>query len=429
MRTLFHFFHIANRTQLTNRRVILLLSVVLALNAANANADVTNPPLKLLNPTPDEFDLFGTSLTAIGNRIYVGAPGDDRNAINAGNVYVFDGTTGTLLHEIPNPTKRSGELFGHSLATLGNDVVVGCESSGTAYLFDGATNELKQTFTGIFGAQRFGFSIAADDGKVLIGAPGNNPSAVGGAAYLYDAVSGNLLRTFPNPSSMEFELFGESVALHNGTAFIGAAGDQNNGGVSAGAMYMYNISNGALERTIFDPTPSPRDDFGDSIAVSNGVVVVGSTGDDFGGMDIGAAHLFDVFSGQLLRSFSNPNHVVFDQFGRNTAFIDDLVVVSAPRSYSNPTRVGSVYIFDSASGRLVQSIHNPNPSPDSANFGEALARLGSRLVVGDPENDAAGTNSGIAYVFDIVPEPTTNSLIFILAVSQYASVIRSWRRR
>ena len=58
----------------------------------------------LNNPTPVIEDYFGEDVAISGNMIVVGARRDDTGAEDAGSAYVFDATTGALLHTLNNPT-------------------------------------------------------------------------------------------------------------------------------------------------------------------------------------------------------------------------------------------------------------------------------------------------------------------------------------
>ena len=51
-----------------------------------------------LNPFPDNSDLFGSSITAVGSNILIGAHNDDSGGNNVGAAYLFDGSTFDLLH-------------------------------------------------------------------------------------------------------------------------------------------------------------------------------------------------------------------------------------------------------------------------------------------------------------------------------------------
>ena len=44
------------------------------------------------NPTPEDFDRFGNSVSVDGDNVLVGAYHEDAGAFNAGSVYLFDAT-------------------------------------------------------------------------------------------------------------------------------------------------------------------------------------------------------------------------------------------------------------------------------------------------------------------------------------------------
>ena len=84
-------------------------------------------------------DYFGQSVEISGNRVVVGAYGeDDAGGLTSGKVYIFDATTGSLLHTLHNPNAygtSANDIFGTSVAISGNRVVVGAvyedDASGT----------------------------------------------------------------------------------------------------------------------------------------------------------------------------------------------------------------------------------------------------------------------------------------------------------
>jgi len=75
------------------------------------------------NPTPANFDLFGRSIAAVGDKVLVGANRDDTGASNAGAAYLFD-QSGGLLRTFVNPAPSINDEFGVSVAGVGNNVLV-----------------------------------------------------------------------------------------------------------------------------------------------------------------------------------------------------------------------------------------------------------------------------------------------------------------
>ena len=92
------------------------------------------------------YDYFGFSVAISGNRVVVGAYAEDDARETSGKVYIFDATTGSLLHTLHNPNAydtSADDNFGCSVAISGNRVVVGAygeddaggTDSGKAYFY------------------------------------------------------------------------------------------------------------------------------------------------------------------------------------------------------------------------------------------------------------------------------------------------------
>jgi hypothetical protein len=259
-----------------------------------------------LNPTPAIGDYFGNSVAISGNNVLVGAPNDDTGATNTGAAYLLNGTTGSLLRTFLNPTPAPGDQFGSSVAISGNNVLVGtplddtgATDAGAAYLFDGTTGSLLRTFLNPTpaGGDAFG-SVAISGNNVLVGAPNDDTGATdAGAAYLFDGTTGSLLQTFLNPTPANVDQFGSSVAISGNNVLVGAPKDDT-GAADAGAAYLFDGTTGSLLQTFLNPTPANAqlngDQFGQSVAISGDNVLVGALHDDTGVFDAGAAYLFQL---------------------------------------------------------------------------------------------------------------------------------------
>ena len=114
-----------------------------------SNATPTTPLVILTNPGTTTADSFGVSVAISPTRVAVGANGDDIGGTNAGRAYVFEWTSATptaVTVTLNNPNPTSFDDFGISVAISGNRVVVGAEgddqgasSAGIAYVFGFAT--------------------------------------------------------------------------------------------------------------------------------------------------------------------------------------------------------------------------------------------------------------------------------------------------
>src|SRR5262249_32760658 len=150
---------------------------------------------------------------------------------------------------------------------------------------------------------------------------------------------------------------------------------------------------GTVLRQIANPTPVANDSFGQAVAVWGSYAVIGVPRNDSGANDVGIAYVFNVMTGQLLWTLTNPSPAVGDQVGASVAIANGLIAVSAPfHDEAGVTNSGAVYLFDLRTGALRNTLLNP-ASPASAaddNFGLSLAMFGDLLAVGAPGNNESG---------------------------------------
>lgn len=214
----------------------------------------------------------------------------------------------------------------------------------------------------------FGQSVASGANTFVVDAVGNN------AAYTFDA-AGNLTHTLANPSGNINDDFGTSVAVSNGSYIVGSQFAAT-GESTQGAVYVFS-SSGALTRTILDPNPATDGRFGCSVAANGTKVLVGAR------YSAGAAYLFDSTNGSLLRTFT---HSTGGEFGTAVAWVGDNALIGAS---------DAAYLFNQ-SGDLLQSFHVPGE-----NFGFSVAGIGTDIFVGEPGaiQHRSDTTAGKVYQF------------------------------
>lgn len=255
------------------------------------------------NPTPAERDEFGWAVAIEGDVAVVAAPLDDTAAADAGAVYVYRAGSGRLRLTLADTAPTAGDDLGRSVATDGRHVLVGApgddnggvDGSGAAHLFDARTGRLVRTFTNPVPTLHAGFgaSVAIDGDRVLVGARGTGVTQ-DGAAHLFDLRSGRVLASFVNPTPQDGvnETFGLGVALSGHRALIGTRGDRNAGEDLSGAAYLFETRQGDLVATILNPTPAAVDFFGHAVALNDRWALIGAPIDDTGGAASGAVHLY-----------------------------------------------------------------------------------------------------------------------------------------
>lgn len=167
----------------------------------------------------------------------------------------------------------------------------------------------------------------------------------------------NLLHTFNDPTITLTDFFGSSVAIDGNHILIGAVGDRTNGEF-AGQAHLFDAATGSLLQTFNDSTVTDRDFFGVSVAISGDYVLIEASGDDTNGSDVGQAYLFDAATGNLLQTFNDPTVTTGDAFGISVAIDGNNVLIGAFRDDTNGRDVGQAHLFkikipEPASGLLL----------------------------------------------------------------------------
>src|SRR5262249_43141322 len=116
----------------------------------------------------------------------------------------------TLLRTLDDPLNFNGGGFGGALVEVGPQLALGApgtpvldrDGAGVVHLYgpDGVLRRTIEAFDPAADAG-FGTKLAAADGILYLGAPGDPPTGVGamGAVYVFDATTGVLLRTLRAP--------------------------------------------------------------------------------------------------------------------------------------------------------------------------------------------------------------------------------------
>jgi hypothetical protein len=313
---------------------------------------------------------FGRSVAVSGGTIVVG--GFD-NTVDQGAVYVFvqSGTTWTQQAVLTASDGAEDDGFGLSLALRGSTMVVGAPDrtvgsnvlQGTVYVFveTGSTWSQQAELTSSDGAARdnFGQSVAVDGSTVLSGAPYHPNHPIGYSAYPY----GTAYAFVQNGTSwsQQAELtpsddaakFGWSVALDGSTALVGALCDDGVSGDVCGVggvayVFVQSGSTWSQQAELTASDGTANDEFGYSVAVSGGTVVVGATGDG----SLGAAYVFGS-SGPLYTLSANPSSLVMEPGEQATSTI----TITPYNGFS-----GSVSFSASDLPIGITAAFNPNPA-------------------------------------------------------------------
>ena len=361
------------------------------------------------SPTPTGGGFFGEAMTAVGDKFLVGAR-DDCATICGGAVHLFD-SDGNPLLTIPSPTLFAS--FGFSVGGVGVNPLVGAihdstagPNAGAAYLFDGATGDLVQTFLNPNpaadaggGLDFFGNAVAGFGNDVLVSATGEDLVAQdAGMVYRFDAASGALLQTIQKPNPAAFDSFGVAVTSVGNNFAVGAALDQT-AATNGGAVYLFDGS-GNLITTIVSPRPVEFGRFGTALAAFGDDLLVGEERGFTGDVRAGVVHLFDGATGAFIRSYFNPSPKAFELFGNSVAASGNNILIGALREEKG-RRSGAAYLFDGTTAELTTTLLNPARDV-SDSFAWDVAVIGNSLLAGSPFQSSDPTNplqEGVAYLF------------------------------
>jgi hypothetical protein len=367
-------------------------------NSYNTNT-VASGEVKITASDAAADDQFGSSVAVGCGRIVVGARLDDDDGSSSGSAYIFD-LDGNQLTKITASDATVADFFGKSVAVGSGRIVVGAyqdddngTSSGSAYIFDLDGNQLaKITASDAAASDLFGESVAVGSGRIVVGASGNDDAGTSsGSAYIFD-LDGNQLAKITASDAAASDLFGESVAVGCGRIVVVAR--LNDNPLSSGSAYIFDLDGNQLAK-ITASDAAADDEFGESVAVGSGRIVVGARFNDDNGADSGSAYIFDLDGNQLTK-ITASDAAAGDLFGSSVAVGSGRIVVGAPFNDA-PSNSGSAYIFDLDGNQLAKITASDAAASDE--FGSSVAVGSGRIVVGASLNDDAGSSSGSAYIY------------------------------
>ena len=352
--------------------------------------------------------------------------------IYQGEAYVYD-LDGSNEIKITASDGGYADFFGNTLATGCGKIVVGTEYKtvgsnswqGAIYIYDvDGTNEIKVTASDGAANARFGSDIAVGCGKIVVAAVAKDVIGTlngqpytynnSGGFYIYDLDGTNeIIVDDPYPQNAymgnDYRDFAETIAIGCGRIAVSDPAmelkllwQQQQGGApvdDVGGVYVYDLQAnliGTLTPHVLEEgtTGSGADnDFGEEIAIADGLIVIGSPGWNTGSGQ-GAVYVFDVDLNPLFRITASDG-ASGDSFGSDIAVGSGRIVIGANSDDDNGTNSGSVYVYDYA-GNLLEKIHSSDNAAGDA-FGSAVDINNGKIVVG-AFGDASDT--GAIYTYD-----------------------------
>lgn len=306
----------------------------------------------------------GSSLAMLGDRILFGAPHQDRgvtHGVGAAYVYQFDGTRWWPEQKL--------------LANDGND------------------------------QDQFGTAILLQDDWVMIGAPMKDhpPHYEAGSIYWFvkQGSQWQQIRRIQAPDPSQNKNFGRSLAWVDGRLFVGANGD-NEAGEGAGAVYVLEMQQGMWQHTqkITPPRDADFQAFGWQLKAAGDWLFVTAWYDGLTDDYVGAVHVYHQDNLTTPLQTLLPNHPDGSSFGRGIGAIDSEVFIGLYIGAGSDSRHAvEVFRFDGQQWAFHQRLDPDLGAASSQGFGEGISVYQDHALIGSPRGVVAGAEMGIARLY------------------------------
>jgi len=317
-------------------------------------------------------DQFGTSIAIFGNTAVVTAPLAKINGNTwQGAAYVFE-----LSNGFWKQTQKLVAKTGAAFSTLGTGTGLTAE-----YLFVGAGGVFNQ---GVYAPRRVHVF------KFI-------PSKTGGKW-----IESQVLET-PAPDD-PISSFGTAIALSGNSALVGARASRVGNNLGQGMVYGYTESNGTWSLTdkLTGSDSGARDNFGNSVAMSGAVAVMGAPGAVINGnISQGAVYVFNKSKAgrwTQVSKFTADDGDAIDLFGASVNLSDSSVLVGA---YGIQSYTGAAYLFQKKGNTWVQArrLSASDGTPGQI-YGYSTALDGATALVGAYAATVDGNQAqGAAYFY------------------------------
>lgn len=378
---------------------------------------------RIISSSPTDVNNFGHSVAiTTENTILVGDPNDSTLGDLTGAAYIFTRNNTIWTQQQKLTASDAGGLgfkdFGFSVALSVDSAAIGAirnQGEGSAYIFvrDGDTWTESVRYDnppGSSGSGRFGYGVDIWRDRAIVGGPQLAYSSnFNGLAAIYEPVGA----AYTGPGQQveaglleQYAQFGYSVDVDGDYAVVGAIGG-NSPYLSAGDAYVlhWNGASWEIEDHLQPFDGDLADQFGCSVGISGDTIAVGARFDDDSFQTSGSVYVYTrsgtVWGLQQKLTASDPGQ--FDKFGTDVGIDGDSIVVGAPEDDDLGSNTGSAYVFVRDGGGVWTEQGKLNAgglTASSDQFGASVAISGDSVIVGAPNHDPSGfSQGGSAYVF------------------------------
>jgi hypothetical protein len=372
---------------------------------------------KIMASDGDESDYFGDAVAISGKRIVVGASQADGVSVTSkGAAYVFEYDSSAAqwsqTSKLTDIFGSLGDEFGRSVDIYGRYAIVGApgddnwEGSAHLYYHDSWWSKI-YSFSGDAAGDAFGWSVAvsgADADYIAIGAPDDGAGCV--TIYERNSASATWSEAAHRCGGTSGDRFGFAVALEADRLVVGAP--SGNGGTGVAYVYERLTSGWAQIATLTASYGRTGDNFGQSVAICGARVIVGAINAGAGGKAyVYKQQTSGAWSEEDILEAADPSAAVV--FGQNVALTAEFGVVGDPLHEVSGDDTGAGPVFERVATTWTHTQRlTARDREDGDFFGGAVDATNDWIVIGAPLEDEVGTNAGAAYIYrkyNVVAKP------------------------
>ena len=406
--------------------------ICVALCCSPALGQVLRAEFELFGGEGDRYGAFEQTFATDGDVIALGSPDEEVGFAIRGVVDLYNAHSGEHLRRIA--LSESSSRLGLSVAVSGGLLATTVRylnngnSEGAVLLYEISSGNLIRSIPIDFRTGFYTWPIAMEQGLLVVGSTLPQPGEPTASAHVFDIASGKRLRTLLPPHDARGTYFGSSVAIDDGVVVIGSPFEPLDLDLR-GEAYAFDLATGNLLRRFPQPTRGYESYFGLSVAITTGVVAVGDAVDPAFGVASGAVYLFDLESGELIRKVHADDADEEDTFGWYLGAGEGVVAVGSIWDDDLGDMSGSAYLFDARSGdQLAKLLPEDGRAGDW--FGHGLVVAGGRVLVGAKLDTDNGSHIGSVHQF-LLPAACPADLadpVGVLNFFDLAAYLATWNR-
>ena len=257
---------------------------------------------------------------------------------------------------------------------------------------------------------RFGYSIDIENDLLVIGSVYDDDfdKEDSGSIYVYRLLNNEWVfddKLYSNDIEAG-DFFGTSVSINNGVISVGAVYDDFDNYLNCGSVTVFNYINNQWSQLqkIYAYDLQNYDFFGNSIDMHNNKIIIGSFRDDADYLNSGSAYLYKFINNQFenILKITAYDESLNDNFGQSVAIYNDFLAIGSLDD-DNGINSGSVYIYQINDDQIIEEIKYIGDDVNTYDeFSGSLSLYNNHLLVGSQYDDDLGDASGSAYLLNYI---------------------------